>query len=34
VKLIDFSRSFETQIRTIKEAKSLDEAGASMLKVR
>jgi len=34
VKLIDFSRSFETQIRTIKEAKSLDEAGASMLKAR
>ena len=34
VKLIDFSRSFETQVRTIKEAKSLDEAGASMLKAR
>ena len=34
VKLIDFSRSFETQIRTIKEAKSLDEAGASMLRAR
>ncbi len=34
VKLIDFSRSFETQVRTIKEAKSLDESGASMLKAR
>ena len=34
VKLIDFSRSFETQIRTIKEAKSLDESGASMMKAR
>lgn len=34
VKLIDFSRSFETQVRTIKEAKSLDESGASMLKPR
>ncbi len=34
VKLIDFSRSFETQVRTIKEAKSLDEAGSSMLKAR
>jgi flagellar basal-body rod protein FlgF len=34
VKLIDFSRSFETHIRTIKEAKSLDEAGASMLRAR
>ena len=34
VKLIDFSRSFETQIRTITEAKQLDESGASMLKAR
>jgi flagellar basal-body rod protein FlgF len=34
VKLIDFSRSFETQVRTIKEAKSLDESGASMLRAR
>lgn len=34
VKMIDFSRSFETQVRTIKEAKSLDESGASMLKTR
>jgi len=34
VKLIDFSRSFETQVRTIKEAKSLDESGASMLRTR
>jgi flagellar basal-body rod protein FlgF len=34
VKLIDFSRSFESQVRVIKEAKSLDEAGTSMLKAR
>ena len=34
VKLIDFSRSFETQIRTITEAKQLDESGSSMLKAR
>ena len=34
VKLIDFSRSFETQIRTITEAKQLDESGTSMLKPR
>ena len=34
VKLIDFSRSFESQIRVIKEAKSLDESGSSMLKPR
>ena len=34
VKMIDFARSFETQVRTIKEAKSLDESGASMLKAR
>jgi len=34
VKLIDFSRSFETQVRTIKEAKALDESGASMLRAR
>ena len=34
VKLIDFSRSFETQIKTIAEAKQLDEAGSSMLKAR
>ncbi|MBM3336373.1 MAG: hypothetical protein FJY60_01565 [Betaproteobacteria bacterium] len=34
VKLIDFSRSYETQVRTIKEAKSLDESGASMLRTR
>lgn len=31
-RLIDHSRSFESQIRAIKEAKSLDESGASMLK--
>ncbi len=34
VKLVDFSRAFETSIRFIKEAKSLDESGASMLKAR
>jgi flagellar basal-body rod protein FlgF len=34
VKLIDFSRSYETQVRTIKEAKSLDESAASMLRTR
>jgi flagellar basal-body rod protein FlgF len=33
VKLIDQSRSFEQQVRIIKEAKSNDEAGASMMKV-
>ncbi|MCO4088183.1 MAG: hypothetical protein HEQ17_04255 [Limnohabitans sp.] len=31
-RLIDHSRSFETQIRIIKEIKSLDESGASMMK--
>jgi len=31
-KLIDHSRSFETQIRIIKEIKALDESGASMMK--
>ena len=31
-KLIDQSRSFETQIRIIKETKALDESGASMMK--
>ncbi|WP_416560883.1 flagellar basal body rod protein FlgF [Limnohabitans sp. yimb22184] len=31
-RLIDHSRSFETQIRVIKEMKSLDESGASMMK--
>jgi len=31
-RLIDHSRSFETQIRIIKETKSLDESGASMMK--
>lgn len=34
VKLIDFSRSFESQIRFIKEAKSLDETASSMLRPR
>lgn len=32
IRLIDQSRSFETQIRIIKEIKSLDESGASMMK--
>jgi flagellar basal-body rod protein FlgF len=31
-RLIDHSRSFETQIRIIKETKSLDESGSSMMK--
>ncbi|WP_019431174.1 flagellar basal body rod protein FlgF [Limnohabitans sp. Rim47] len=31
-RLIDQSRSFETQIRIIKEMKTLDESGASMMK--
>lgn len=31
-RLIDQSRSFETQIRIIKEMKGLDESGASMMK--
>ena len=33
VKLIDQSRAFEHQIRIIKETKSTDEAGASMMKI-
>jgi flagellar basal body rod protein FlgC len=32
VKLIDAERSFESAIKFIKEAKSLDEAGAQMLR--
>ena len=31
-RLIDHSRSFETQIRVIKEMKGLDESGSSMMK--
>jgi len=31
-KLIDHSRTFEAQIRVIKEAKSLDESGSSMMR--
>jgi flagellar basal-body rod protein FlgF len=31
-RLIDHSRSFESQIRIIKEMKGLDESGASMMK--
>ena len=31
-RLIDHSRTFEAQIRVIKEAKSLDESGASMMR--
>jgi len=33
VKLIEQSRSFETQVRTIKESQTVDEAGASMMKL-
>ena len=32
-RLIDQSRSFETQIRIMKETKSLDESGSSMMKI-
>lgn len=32
VKLMDHSRSFEQQIRIIKESRSIDEAGATMLR--
>ena len=32
IKLLDQSRSFEQQINMIKEAKSNDESGASMMK--
>lgn len=32
VKLLDFSRSFELQLKVIKEAKTLDESGASMIR--
>lgn len=32
VRLIDHSRSFETQIRIIKDSKDIDESGASMLR--
>ena len=32
VKLIDESRSFEQNIKFIKEAKNIDEAGATMLR--
>jgi flagellar basal-body rod protein FlgF len=31
-RMIDHSRSFESQIRAIKEAKSLDESGATLMK--
>ncbi len=32
VRLMDHSRSFETQMRIIKETKTLDESGSSMMK--
>ena len=32
-RLMDHSRSFETQIRIIKESKTLDEQGSSMMKL-
>jgi len=32
VKLIDHSRTFETQIRIIKESRDLDQSGSSMLR--
>jgi flagellar basal-body rod protein FlgF len=31
-KLIDHSRTFEAQIRVIKEAKGLDESGSTMMR--
>jgi flagellar basal-body rod protein FlgF len=31
-RLIDHSRSFEMQIRMIKETKGIDESGASMMR--
>jgi flagellar basal-body rod protein FlgF len=33
IKLMDQSRSFEQQVRIIKESKTGDESGASMLKL-
>jgi flagellar basal-body rod protein FlgF len=33
IKLLDQSRTFEQQINMIKEAKSTDESGATMMKV-
>ena len=32
VRLMDHSRSFETQMKIIKETKTLDESGSSMMK--
>jgi len=33
VKLMDQSRSFEHQVRNIKETKTIDESGATMMKL-
>jgi flagellar basal-body rod protein FlgF len=33
IKMMDQSRSFEQQVRIIKEVKSSDESGASMMKL-
>jgi hypothetical protein len=33
VKLMDQSRSFEHQVRNIKESKNADESGATMMKL-
>ena len=33
VKLMDQSRSFEHQVRNIKESKTIDESGATMMKL-
>jgi flagellar basal-body rod protein FlgF len=33
VKLMDFSRSFEAQIKMIKEARSIDETGSTMMRL-
>jgi flagellar basal-body rod protein FlgF len=34
VKMIDISRSYEAQIKMIKEIKSIDENGASLMRIQ
>ncbi len=34
VRMLDQTRSFETQVRIVKEARSLDESGSSMMRAR
>jgi len=31
--MMDFSRSFEAQIKMIKEARSIDETGSTMMRI-